>query len=250
MILVADDISVAYGGVQALDGASLELDGREVVGLVGPNGAGKTTLVNVISGFSAFDAGRLIVGGESVSGKDPKSRASRGIRRTFQAGHAFAKLTVEQNMMAAATARTDGGVVQALVGGGQRRSTMEFHRRVAGEYLEMFGLQDVAMERAADIGHAQLQALGVAMALCTEPLLACLDEPFGGLSPDEAQQLSTGIRAYRESADTGFLIIDHALEYLFDLTSRVVCLHAGRVLTEGTPAEILQDAEVERIYLG
>jgi branched-chain amino acid transport system ATP-binding protein len=233
--LRASAVSRSFEGVQALDGVTLEVGRGEVVGLIGPNGAGKSTLVNVVTGFDPPDDGSVHLGGDDVTRWSTHRRGRRGLARTFQHSHAFRALSVRENVEVAALG----------VGAGPREAG-----RRADLLLGRLGLERYASASASDLSHGDERRLGIARALATEPRFLLLDEPAAGLPEAEVPGLAAIVRSVSTEDDTGVLLIDHNMALIMDVCDRICVLDQGRVLAEGTPAEIRSNLDVAAAYLG
>jgi branched-chain amino acid transport system ATP-binding protein len=245
------EISVRFGGIAALDDVSMHVADGEICGLIGANGAGKTTLFDVISGVRAPDRGRVRVAGADLTGASAHRRARAGLRRTFQRVQVFGWLTVEENLLVATEWRSGGGgVVADLVGAPGRRRLEADRRSRAEEVLERCGLADVRHQQAAGlpIGTARLVELG--RALIDHPSLLLLDEPASGLDHAEAERFAEVVRSLRDDEGTSVLLVEHDVPFVMEHCERIVVLHLGRVLAEGTPEQIRADPAVAEAYLG
>ncbi|MBU6497669.1 MAG: ABC transporter ATP-binding protein [Rhodospirillales bacterium] len=233
-LLEVDNLRKSFGGVAANDGISFNVAEGEILGLIGPNGAGKTSLFNAISGEIPPDSGEVRLLGERVSGRGPALCAARGIARTFQVVRSFDSMTVLENVMVGAFART-----------ARPRAAMQ----AAQETLEFCGLAARADRPAWSLSPPEKRRLEVARALATRPRLLLLDEMLTGLTPTEAQG---GVQLVRDVQARGVTIImvEHVMEVVLPLVSRAVVLNLGRVLTIGAPAEIVKNPEVIKAYLG
>ena len=233
--LRAVDIGRSYDGVVALGSVTLDLHRHEVVGLIGPNGAGKSTLVNIVSGFDAPDHGHVEMEGTDITGWPPHIRGRSGLARTFQHGHSFPMLTVQENVE-----------VSALGCG----ANAEEARSRAARVLDMLDLATSAQLPAAVLPHGQERKLGVARALATEPKFLLLDEPAAGLSEAEIPEFGDVIRTVRSDHGVGVLLIDHNVSLIMAVCDRIQVLDQGRTIAQGTPEEITQNADVATAYLG
>jgi branched-chain amino acid transport system ATP-binding protein len=233
--LRASRVSRSFQGVQALTEVDLELGRREVVGLIGPNGAGKTTLVNCMTGFDLPDSGSVVLDGSDVTRWKAIRRARAGIARSFQHGHLFGGLSVRENVEVAVLG----------VGGSPREA-----RRRAGETLDLMQLTPQAEEPAGRLPHGPAMKLGVARALATDPRYMLLDEPAAGLSDSELPALVAVLRSLADSHDRGVLVIDHNMALIMEVCDRLCVLDGGRLIAQGTPAEIRRSEEVAAAYLG
>ncbi|MEV6639000.1 ATP-binding cassette domain-containing protein [Amycolatopsis sp. NPDC051371] len=232
-LLSLTDVSVRFGGLKALENASLSVRRGEVLAVIGPNGAGKTTLMNVLSGLIG---GGRVSGGAEYAGKQllttrATARRRLGIGRTFQHAETFGELTVLENVLCT-----------------HRRITPR-HRRVAGELLARVGLADVAGRYPAELPFGLQKRLDLARAMAEEPALLVLDEPFGGLDADERATAARQIERLRDGG-AAVLVIDHVLDDLFAVADRVVAFDFGRPIGEGPPEEVLRDSAVQASYLG
>jgi branched-chain amino acid transport system ATP-binding protein len=247
-LLEAVGVAKHFGGLMALDDVSIDVGAGEAVGLVGPNGAGKTTFFNCLLGLLRPDSGKVTFKGIDLAGMPIHRRARLGIGRTFQRVELFAGLTVGEHLLIAERARRGrGGVLFDLLGGG--RPTDEERERVA-EMVELVGLggaADVPVE-ALSLGHARLVELG--RALITDPELLLLDEPSSGLDRVEALGLAAVLRSTQEQKGTAVLLVEHDLEMVQRVVSRLFVLDSGAVLASGPCADVLDDERVRHAYLG
>jgi branched-chain amino acid transport system ATP-binding protein len=247
-LLDAVGVTKHFGGVLALQDVSLDVGEGEAVGLVGPNGAGKTTFFNCLLGLLRPDSGRVTFKDTDLARLPIHRRARLGIGRTFQRVELFAGLTVGEHLLIAERARRGrGGIVFDLVGGG--RPTDEERARVA-EIVDLVGLggaADVPVE-ALSLGHARLVELG--RALITEPDLLLLDEPSSGLDRVEALALAAVLRSTQEQKNTALLLVEHDLEMVRRVVTRLFVLDSGAVLASGPCDEVLGDERVRHAYLG
>jgi branched-chain amino acid transport system ATP-binding protein len=228
-------VSRSFTGVRALDGVTLEVRRREVVGLIGPNGAGKSTLVNVLSGFDVPTDGRVTLDERDVTRWSPHRRGRAGIARTFQHSRSFRGLTVRENVEVAALG----------VGAGPRVA-----RRRAHELLDLLALERFAEAAAGTLAHGDERRLGVARALATEPAFVLMDEPAAGLPEAEVPEFAAVLRAVRDDHDAGVLVIDHNMALVMEVCDRIQVLDQGRTLAEGAPAEVRANLDVAAAYLG
>ena len=243
------DLQLAFGGVRALDGVTLDVRPGRIHGLIGPNGSGKTTTLNVISGYYRPQVGRVTLDGLDLLGGPPEGRAARGIARTFQTPRIVGEATVLENVMM-------GGQVSGRATLGETLLALPRHRederalaeaaRLALRAVGVRGLDDV---RAGRLQHSELRFLEIARALMVRPAFLMLDEPAAGLSSAEIERLGALIREIA-AAGTGVLLVEHHADLIFDICDDVTVLNLGRVLAAGTPAEIRVHKEVVSAYLG
>jgi branched-chain amino acid transport system ATP-binding protein len=233
--LRASSVSRSFEGVRALQEVTLELSRHEIVGLIGPNGAGKSTLVNVLTGFDFPTEGSVELEGRRVTRWSAHRRARAGLARTFQHTHSFRDLSVRENVEVAALG----------VGAGARRA-----KRGADELLELLGLEAQEQVPAGALAHGDERWLGVARALATAPRFVLMDEPAAGLPEAEVPEFAAVVRSVRDHHDAGVLLIDHNMALVMSVCDRIVVLDQGRMLADGTPAEIRGNLDVAAAYLG
>ncbi|MBI5876170.1 MAG: ABC transporter ATP-binding protein [Chloroflexi bacterium] len=236
MILELDNVSRRFGGLQALDRVSHQVDEGEIVGLIGPNGAGKTTLFNVINGVYPPSAGRVVFRGESVGGLPSYAVARRGVARAHQVVRPLNELSVLENVTVGACF-------------GRENLSLGAATRVAAETLKFVGLSDRASMPAGKLNVAQKKRLELARALAARPLLLLLDEVLAGLNPNEVGDMLNVIRAIRDQGVT-VLMIEHLMHAVMNVSDRVFVLDYGRKLAEGTPQDVSNNPEVIKAYLG
>jgi branched-chain amino acid transport system ATP-binding protein len=250
-VLELEDIRVRFGGIVALDGVGLAVDGGEICGIIGPNGAGKTTLFDVISGLRAPTAGRVRFDGRDVTSWPAVRRSRQGVRRTFQRVQPYGWLDVADNVLAALEWRGGGGGVLADLAGLPTRRRRETERRArAEEVLERCGLTHVRDASPASLPIGLARMVELARALVDEPRLLLLDEPTSGLDRAESERLADQIRTVKEATGSPVLLVEHDMGFVMEVCERVVVLDRGRVLASGTPREIQSNSEVREAYLG
>lgn len=251
-LLAAHGVTVRFGGVVALDDVSLHVPEGSTVGLVGPNGAGKTTLFGVLSGLLRPKAGRVTMSGVDVTRRSPQHRARKGLSRTFQRMELFTELTVREHLVLARRVN-DGrerllGMARDLTGFGERPGPGE--EEAVEEILALLGLEAVADRPALAIPLGTGRLLEVARALASEPTVMLLDEPSSGLDVHETQQLGEALRRVRAERGTAFVLVEHNVEFVLNLSDRITVLDFGKLLLEGTPDEIRTSPEVQAAYFG
>jgi len=234
-ILAAVGVRKRFGALVVLDGVDFAVAGREAVGIVGPNGAGKTTLLNVLGGSLRPTAGRVELEGADVTRLGAAQRCRRGIGRAYQVPRPFSGMTVFENVY-----------VGAATGGGRRGS--EAYGRCA-DALELCGIADRANRRAETLGLLDRKRLELARALATDPRVLLLDEIGGGLTDAEAVDLVATVNELR-ARGIAVVWIEHIVHVLVQVVERLVCMDAGRVIADGDPHEVMQDARVVDAYLG
>jgi len=236
-LLEAREVSVRFGGLTAVDAVSAAFAPGELVGIIGPNGAGKTTFFNALSGVIVPTSGELFALGDRLTGAQPHRYARRGIARTFQTPRIFAELSVAANI--------DFGLQFA----GRKRQGSWLLKDVAS-ILNLIGLAGQAALPAAAITPSQQRLLEIGMALATRPKLLMLDEVAAGLTENEVDDMAQLIRRLRDELDLTVIWIEHAVTTLLQYVERVIVLHQGRKIADGTPGEVVRNAEVVEAYLG
>jgi len=233
-MLEVRELSKAFGGLKAVDQASLDVRAGEIVGLIGPNGAGKTTLFATIAGFHKPDTGRITLQGHDITGLAPHRICAAGMVRTFQITQPFARISVRENIMVGAYFRT-----------ADRRAAAQQAETVAAQV----GMADQLDQPGSDLTVAGRKRLELARALATRPALLLLDEVMAGLNPTEISEIVEVIREVRKAGVT-ILLIEHVMQAVTSLAERVYVLNQGRMIAEGTPAAIAENPEVVEAYLG
>ena len=234
-------VSRSFGALRALDDVTLSVAAGERRAVIGANGAGKTTLFNVITGDFPATAGTVRFFGDDITQMPTHERIRAGLRRTYQSSLLFRELTVRDNLFLAVR-----GVARGRFSLLRRRRSRT--RAAAEDLLDRVRLTDVGNERVAVLSHGQQRQLEIGMAFAGAPRLILFDEPAAGLSPGERRELVALLRAL--PSHIGYVLIEHDLDIALRVVDRVSVLHNGRLLKEGTPAEIEGDAEVQEIYMG
>jgi ABC-type branched-subunit amino acid transport system ATPase component len=235
MPLVADGVSVRFGGLAAIDDVSFTLEPGEIVGLIGPNGAGKTTLVNVLSGFQRPSAGEARLEERRFTDAAPDAFARAGIARTFQAVRLFRGLSVSENLE-----------VSLVANGLSRRRARERAKALLAEFLPA----DRGAVPAAALTYGEERKVGIARALALEPRYLLLDEPAAGMAASEVDDLRTAIIRVRAAYGCGILVVEHNMALIFALCDRIHVLGSGKTLAIGSPDEISANKKVREAYLG
>jgi ABC-type branched-subunit amino acid transport system ATPase component/ABC-type branched-subunit amino acid transport system permease subunit len=248
--LVTRDVRVRFGGVVALDDASITVEEGQIVGLIGPNGAGKTTLMNVISGMQRADAGSVRLFGCEVSGLPPDFRTALGVARTFQDAKLFAGLTVTETLQIALAYRNKVGTIGAMVAAPWVRAAEWSTRSEALQVARRFGLLPWADALTQDLSTGTRRICDLAAQVAARPKLLLLDEPTAGVAQREAEAFRPLLRGIRDELGCAVLIVEHDMPLLMGLCDRVYAMEAGQVVAEGTPDEIRHDPVVIASYLG
>lgn len=249
-LLDVRDVAIRFGGLKALDGVSLQVPKRAIVGLIGPNGAGKSTLFNCISGFARPTTGRITYAGVDILNMPPDARSVLGMGRTFQNIGLVPDESVLENFLLAQHTRITYGVLAALAGTPRARLQDLAAARRAREAIEALGLEDIADKRAGELSGGQQRIVEIGCALASAPDMLLLDEPSAGLSPAAAEGLATRLSEIRTGLDKTILLIEHHIPMVLSVCDYVYVLNYGKVLAEGRPQEIIENPEVARAYLG
>src|SRR3954467_5402838 len=247
-LLEVESLTKRFGGLTAVNKVSFRLERDEIVGLIGPNGAGKTTLLRLVTKILRPDAGRMLFNGEDLSRLAPWEVVERGVCGTFQNTRPFRHLPIVANVMVplvAPRARRNGEWVKSV-------------EAKAMDALEFVGIADQALEPASALSQGDLKRLEVARAIATEPELLLLDEPLGGLNPNESELLAKSIKRLHKGGRFGrlhsegpaVLMIEHKLKELMSIADRVIVMDHGEVLADAAPAEIVKNPKVVERYLG
>jgi len=246
--LTVEGLSKDFGGLRAIGNVSFSMGRNEVIGLIGPNGAGKTTLLRLITGILKPDSGTIRFKDTGIVGKKTWDIVGMGIACTFQNMRPFRRLPIIANVM-----------VSCLSPRAMKRG--EWVKKVeakAMDALEFAGISDMALEKASTLSQGDLKRLEVARAIATEPELLLLDEPFGGLSPAETELMAKSIKRLHKGGRFGrlhsegpaMIIVEHKLQQLMKIVTRIIVLDFGTVIADGTPEDVVNDRQVIKAYLG
>jgi branched-chain amino acid transport system ATP-binding protein len=248
-LLEAIGLSRRFGGLVAVDSVNMAISEGEVRGLIGPNGAGKTTLLNLIGGQMAPSSGRLLFAGRELSGERPDRRAALGVRRTFQNLRLFREMTVLENVMVGLHASTRAEAIAALLKTPRQRAEEAWVAEESVRALTLVGLTDRANDMASALAYGHRRLLEIARAVVAGPRLLLLDEPAAGLNATESAEF---VDLVRRVAETGvaIILVEHHMDVVMSACSRITVLNYGRLLAEGSPAEIREHADVLEAYLG
>jgi len=249
-VLDVAGINVRFGGLQAVDNASLRVDRGTIVGLMGPNGAGKTTLFNAITGALRPDSGRVALLGQDVSDLPAHARAALGVGRTFQLIGLVKGQSVYENLLIAQHLAAPYGLGSGLTRVGASRWYEREIRERADKTLEGLGFQRFAQTPVGRLSHGQQRIVEIGCALVTSPELVLLDEPSAGMSPAAAEDLAATLRDIRDVLGRTVLLIEHNVPLVLDVTDELYVMDAGRVIANGEPVEVVQRPEVVTAYLG
>lgn len=242
-LLHAENLSVTFGGLRAVDDVSMDIEQGQLVGLIGPNGAGKTTFIDGLTGFVTMK-GKIVFDGRDLTSSAPHDRARAGMVRTWQSLELFDDLTVTENLLVAAETASLRGFLADLV-----RPSRNSGRAAVDEALRRLDLTDVAERVPGELSQGQRKLVGVARALAARPKLVLMDEPAAGLDTAESQELGRRLRRLVDDGTTVFLI-DHDMGLVLGVCDYIYVIEFGRLIAEGTPAQIRSDERVVAAYLG
>ncbi|MCV9938404.1 ABC transporter ATP-binding protein [Boseaceae bacterium BT-24-1] len=247
--LRAHDVSIAFGGIKALDGVGFDVMPGEVLAIIGPNGAGKTTLFNVVSGLYRPTGGHIELDGRGIEGLPPHRLAGMGLSRTFQNLQVFTEMTLIDNVLVGRHLRERHSFLGDLFRLPSVARENDTSRKRAGELIRRVGLEGRESAIAGTMPYGALRRLEIARALATEPQVLMLDEPAAGCNPFETRELAALIRSI---ADDGraVVLVEHDMRLVMSISDRIVVLDRGRVIARGAPADIRSNATVVEAYLG
>lgn len=241
-ILETEGLGKSFGKFRALDGVSVAFPTGGITAIIGPNGAGKSTFFNLISGAFPPSQGRILYKGQDITGTPTHGFARMGIAKSFQITNVFPHLSAHENVRVAAQAQSSRFDLF------RNRSQLPELVEKADALLAQVGLGARKTRLARELAHGEQRALEIAMALAADPELLLLDEPTAGMSPEETRDMMDLVR--RLAAERTLILVEHKMKLVMDLCRRLIVLHQGQLLAEGTPDEVRADAEVRRVYLG
>jgi branched-chain amino acid transport system ATP-binding protein len=243
MILGVEKVKKSFDGFVAIDGVSFSIPKGEICSIIGPNGAGKTTLFNLITGHLPVDEGKLTFKGLDITSRPPHQICRLGVGRSFQRTNIFPRLTVFQNIQAAVLVHRGKSLTFF-------RPVESFFKEETEEILRRVGLQEYAQTVSGSLSYGFQKQLELGIALASEPELLLLDEPTAGMSAQETHQTMELIGKITREKGLTLLFTEHDMEVVFSISQRIMVLHQGRLIAGGTPEEVHENPEVQKVYLG
>lgn len=249
-MIVVEDIHKHFGGIRAVDGASLTIETGSITGLIGPNGAGKTTLFNVIAGLHQPTSGRVLLDGKDITGLSPHELFAQGLLRTFQIAHEFSTLTVRENLMMVPGSQSGESLISTWTNPKKVRHEEEAIREKANEVIEFLEIPQVADELAGNLSGGQKKLLELGRTMMVDAKIVFLDEVGAGVNRTLLNTIGDAILRLNQERGYTFCMIEHDMEFISRLCDPVICMAEGKVLAQGTAEEVKNNEEVIEAYLG
>ncbi len=249
-MIIVEDVHKHFGGLRAVDGASLTIETGSITGLIGPNGAGKTTLFNVIAGHYKPTSGRVLLDGEDISGLKPHELFAKGLLRTFQIAHEFSTLSVRENLMMVPDSQSGESLLNTWLNPQKVKAEEEAVRAKADEVIEFLEISHVADELAGNLSGGQKKLLELGRTMMVDAKIVFLDEVGAGVNRTLLNTIGDAILRLNKERGYTFCMIEHDMEFISRLCDPVICMAEGRVLAEGTAEEVKNNEEVIEAYLG
>jgi branched-chain amino acid transport system ATP-binding protein len=248
--LEIDDITLYFGGIQALINVNLDVRTGEILAIIGPNGAGKTSVVNSINGFYRPQKGRILFEGKDISRMSPYRRATLGIARTFQNIALYTNMTALDNLMAARHIHMKTGMMSGAFFFGKTQREEVAHRRVVEEIIDFLEMEHIRKTIVGTLGYGLRKRVELGRALALAPTLLLLDEPMAGMNVEEKEDMARFILDIHERQQMTIVLIEHDMGLVMDIADRIAVLDFGRKIAEGPPTEIQRNPAVIKAYLG
>ena len=249
-VLKANNITIVFGGLKAVDNFSIDIKEGELVGLIGPNGAGKTTVFTMLTGVYTPTSGTVELRGKDVTKLTPHDRVKLGISRTFQNIRLFKRMSVIENVKVAANIHMNYSIFDGIFKTKKYWEQEDKATNEAKEILEVLGLSEYEDEQAQNLPYGKQRKLEIARALASHPSILCLDEPAAGMNPTETEELMETIKVVREKFNTAILLIEHDMKLVMGICEWIKVISFGKEIATGTPDEIKANKEVIAAYLG
>ena len=249
-MIVVEDVHKHFGGLRAVDGASLTIETGSITGLIGPNGAGKTTLFNVIAGLHKPTSGRVMLDGQDITGLTPHELFAKGLLRTFQIAHEFSTLSVRENLMMVPSGQSGESLVQTWTNRKKVREEEERIREKANEVIDFLEIPQVADELAGNLSGGQKKLLELGRTMMVDAKIVFLDDVGAGVNRTLLNTIGDAILRLNKERGYTFCMIEHDMEFISRLCDPVICMAEGKVLAQGTAEEVKNNEEVIEAYLG
>ena len=250
MTLETLNLTKSFGGLCAVDGVSFTASTGELTCITGPNGAGKTTVFNLLTGFYAPDAGRVLLDGRDITRLSPAARAREGVTRTFQNIRLFKDLSVLDNVLIGLHNEMNYSLAGSIFRLPKYWREEKIAKERALELLSIFGMEDLAKAQAGSLPYGAHRRLEIVRALATNPSLLLLDEPAAGMNPSETAELMENIKKIRDTFQIAIFLIEHDMSLVMGICEGIAVLNYGRIIAKGTPDEIKENPDVIEAYLG